>query len=158
MCISLKAHGLWHLALGRRLSAVGIELWGSRIELLGAKSCPVARNQGSLDEPLGAKWPPKAAKEDPKADTWCPKVAKARPDVAHNVPRSEAACASKVSGVPGRAVGRQVATQSRQRGPQSRHKAPQSRQNAPRRRPQGAQQRKMTKKRLRSMAPSSAEP
>ena len=39
--------------------------------------------KGSLVEPLGAKWPPKAAKEDPKADTERSKVAKARPDVDH---------------------------------------------------------------------------
>ena len=64
----------------------------------------------------------------------------------------------RVQGVPGRACGRQVATQSRQRGPQSRHMAPQSRQRAPRCHPQGAQHRKFTKKALRSMAPSSAEP
>ena len=62
--ISLKAHGLWHLALSVRLSAVGI--------------C----------ESVGAKWPLKAAKEDPKADTERPKVAKVRPDVAHKAPSS----------------------------------------------------------------------
>ena len=44
---------------------------------------------GSLIEPLGAKWPPKAAKEDPKADTERPKVAKARTDVDHKAPSSE---------------------------------------------------------------------
>ena len=38
---------------------------------------------------MGAKWPPKAAKEDPKADTERPKVAKARPDVDHKAPSSE---------------------------------------------------------------------
>ena len=64
----------------------------------------------------------------------------------------------RVEGVPGRAFGRQVATQSRQRGPQSRHMALQSRQRAPRCHPQGAQHRKFTKKALRSMLPSSAEP
>ena len=87
--VSLKAHSLWHLALGRRLSAVSIKLWGSRIELVGASSCPIASRQGYLIEPLGAKWPPKAAKEDPKADTERPKVAKARPDVDHKAPSSK---------------------------------------------------------------------
>ena len=38
---------------------------------------------------MGAKWPPKAAKEDPKADTERPEVAKARPDVDHKAPSSE---------------------------------------------------------------------
>ena len=37
---------------------------------------------------MGAKWPPKAAKEDPKADTERHKVAKARPDVDHKAPSS----------------------------------------------------------------------
>ena len=87
--VSLKAHGLWHLALGRRLSAVNIKLWGSRIELPAASLYPVATRQGSLVEPLGAKWPPKAAKEDPKADTERPKVAEVRPDVDHKAPSSE---------------------------------------------------------------------
>ena len=87
--VSLKAHGLWHLALGRRLSAVGIKLWGSRIKLLAPRPHPVVRCQGSIMEPLGAKWPPKAAKEDPKADTERPKVAKARPDVDHKAPSNE---------------------------------------------------------------------
>jgi hypothetical protein len=63
----------------------------------------------------------------------------------NRVTRSELACGREVSGVPGRAVGRQVLTHSRQRGPQSRHRAPRSRQSAPRCRPQGAQHRKMTK-------------
>ena len=45
--------------------------------------------KGSLVEPLGAKWRPKAAKEDPKADTDRPKVAKVRPDVDHKAPSSE---------------------------------------------------------------------
>ena len=89
LCISLKAHGLWHLALGRRLSAVNIELWGSRIELPAASLCPVATRQGSLVEPLGAKWPPRAAKEDPKAYTARLKVAKVRPDVDHKAPRPQ---------------------------------------------------------------------
>ena len=40
-------------------------------------------------EPLGAKWPPKAAKEDPAADTERRKVAKARPDVDHKAPSTE---------------------------------------------------------------------
>ena len=87
--VSLKAHGLWHLALGRRLSAVSITFWGSRIELLGASPHPIASTQGSLIEPLGAKWPLKAAKEDPKADTERSKVAKAGPDVDHKAPNSE---------------------------------------------------------------------
>ena len=47
------------------------------------------RWQGSLVEPLGAKWRPKAAKEDPKADTERPKVAKVRPDVDHKASSSE---------------------------------------------------------------------
>ena len=64
-----NAHGLWHLALGRRLSAVGIEFWESRIELPGASLHPPVTWQGSLVEPFGAKWRPKAAKEEPKADT-----------------------------------------------------------------------------------------
>ena len=38
---------------------------------------------------MGAKWPPKAAKEDPKADTERPKVAKVRPDVDHKASSSE---------------------------------------------------------------------
>ena len=50
---------------------------------------PEVRWKGSLVEPLGAKWPPKAAKEDPKADTWRPKVAKGRPDVTHRAPSTE---------------------------------------------------------------------
>ena len=50
---------------------------------------PVVRWQGSLVEPLGAKWRPKAAKEDPKADTERPKVAKVRPDVDHKAPINE---------------------------------------------------------------------
>ena len=87
--VSLKAHGLWHLALGRRLSTVGIEFWESRIELVGASLCPVMACKGSLVDPFGAKWPPKAAKEDPKADTERPKVAKARPDVGHKAPSSD---------------------------------------------------------------------
>ena len=40
-------------------------------------------------EPLGAKWPPKAAKEDPKADIERSKVAKARPEIDHKAPSSE---------------------------------------------------------------------
>jgi hypothetical protein len=63
----------------------------------------------------------------------------------NRVTRSELACGREVSGVPGRAVGRQVLTHSRQRGPQSRHRALRSRQSAPRCRPQGAQHRKITK-------------
>ena len=63
------------------------------------------------------------------------------------------ASGNSLEGVPGRACGRQVATQSRQRGPQSRHRAPQSRQSAPRHRPQGAQQREITKKRSPKHAP-----
>ena len=74
--------------------------------------------------------------------------------VQNRATRSELVPGRNPSGVPSRAFGRRVATQSRQRGPQSRHRAPQSR----RRRPQGAQQRQMMKKRLRSMFPSSAEP
>ena len=89
LCVSLKAHGLWHLALGRRLSAVSIELWGSRIELPAPSLYFPVRCQGSIMEPLGAKWPPKAAKEDPKADTERLKVAKVRPDVDHKAPRTE---------------------------------------------------------------------
>ena len=75
LCISLKAHGLVHLALGRRLLAFGI---------------------------------------------------------MHTIIRIEAAPGREVEEVPDRAVGRQVATQSRQREPQSRHGAPQSRQSMPR--------------------------
>ena len=45
--------------------------------------------KGSLVEPLGAKWPPKAAKEDPKADTERLRVAKVRPDVDHKAPSSD---------------------------------------------------------------------
>ena len=51
--------------------------------------CSAGEWKGSLVEPLGAKWPPKAAKEDPKADTERHKVAKARPDVDHKAPSSE---------------------------------------------------------------------
>ena len=40
-------------------------------------------------EPLGAKWPPEAAKEELKADTKGYKVANARPDVDHKAPSSE---------------------------------------------------------------------
>ena len=77
------------MALGHRLSAVGIELWRSRIELLGASLHPPAAWKGSQVEPLGAKWPPKAAKEDPKADTERIKVATARPDVQNKAPSPE---------------------------------------------------------------------
>ena len=87
--VSLKAHGLWYLALGRRLSAVGIKLWGSRTELTAPTPHLGTRCKGSLVEPLGAKWPPKAAKEDPKADTERPKVAKVRPDVDYKAPSTE---------------------------------------------------------------------
>ena len=89
LSISLKAYGLWHLALGHRLSAVGIELWGSRTELPGASLHPVMGCKGSLVEPLGAKWPPKAAKEEPKANTERPKVAKARPDATTRRPATK---------------------------------------------------------------------
>ena len=47
------------------------------------------RCKGYLVEQLGAKWPPKAAKEDPKTDTERPKVAKVRPDVDHKASSSE---------------------------------------------------------------------
>ena len=87
--VSLKAHGLWHLALGRRLSTVSIELWGSRTALVGASSHPAATPEGSLIEPLGANWSPKAAKDNSKADTERPKVAKVRPDVDHKALSSE---------------------------------------------------------------------
>ena len=70
------AYGIWPLAVDFSLSAKHI--WGSRIELPEAGSHPARAWQGSVVEPLGAKWPPKAAKEDPKADTERPKVAKAR--------------------------------------------------------------------------------
>ena len=83
-----KAYGLWHLALGHRLLALGIELWWSRIELLGASSRPPVAWKGSLVEPLGAKWPLKTAKEDPKGDTARPKVSKTRPHVYHKAPSS----------------------------------------------------------------------
>ena len=86
--VSLKAHGLWHLALGRRLSALGIELWGSRIELLAPTLHPVVRWKGSMIEPLGAKWPPKAAKEEPKDDIERPKVNKERNQVDHKAPNT----------------------------------------------------------------------
>ena len=69
--------------------ALGIELWGSRIELLALRSHAPTAWKGSLVKPLGAKWPPKGAKEDPEADTERPKVAKARPDVDHKAPSIE---------------------------------------------------------------------
>ena len=64
--IRLSAKGIWPLAVGFRLS--GKHIWGSRTELVASSLHPPARWKGSLVEPLGAKWPPKAAKEDPKAD------------------------------------------------------------------------------------------
>ena len=79
----------WPMAFGPWPSTFGTEHWGSRIELLGASSHAVMACKRSLVEPLGAKWPPKVAKEDPKADTECPKVAEVRPDVDHKAPRTE---------------------------------------------------------------------
>ena len=76
------AHGIWPLAVDFWLSA-------KRIVLVEASSHPPAAWQESLVEPLGAKWRPKAAKEDPKADTERHKVAKARPDGDHKAPSSE---------------------------------------------------------------------
>ena len=81
------AYGIGHLAIDFWLSAKYI--WGSRIELPEASSCPVVACKGSLVEPLGAKWRPKAAKEDPKADTERPKVTKVRPTVDHKAPNTE---------------------------------------------------------------------
>ena len=81
------AYGIWPLAVDFWLSAKHI--WGSRTELPPPRPHPIAGCQGSLVEPLGAKWRPKAAKEDPKADTERDKVAKVRPDVDHKAPSTE---------------------------------------------------------------------
>ena len=76
LCISLKAHGLWHLALGHRLSALGIEFWKCRIELLALFPHPAAPWKGSLVEPLGAKSHSKAPKRTPKPTQSAPKSPK----------------------------------------------------------------------------------
>ena len=80
------AYGIWPFAIEIWLFAYVLGLQ-NRVTL--PPPAPGQSLQGSLVEPLGAKWPPKAAKEDPKADTERPKVAKARPDVDHKAPSSE---------------------------------------------------------------------
>ena len=80
------AYGIWPWAVDFRLSASGFR---AQNRVSRSVPAPGREVEGSLVEPLGAKWPPKAAKEDPKADTERPKVAKARPDVDHKAPSSE---------------------------------------------------------------------
>ena len=94
--------GLWHMAFGPCPSTGD---WFDRA--LGApkpsyphqpctRSHPIAAWKGSLLEPLGADWAPKAAKERPKVAKVHPKVAKVqpkvtkvRPEVDHKAPNTE---------------------------------------------------------------------
>ena len=89
MAYGIGAHGIWHYGhlpskFGCLPNAIGLQ---NRVTLTFAALAPCL--EGSLVEPVGAEWPPKAAKEDPKADTWRPKVAKGRPDVTHRAPSTE---------------------------------------------------------------------
>ena len=60
-----------------------------KTELLAPTLHPAAGCQGSLLEPLGADWAPKAAKERPKVAKVQSKVTKVRPEVDHKAPNTE---------------------------------------------------------------------
>ena len=92
------AWGLWHMAFGPCPSTGD---WFDRA--LGApkpsyphqpcaRSHPIAPCKGSLLEPLGADWAPKAAKVRPKVAKVHPKVTKVRPKVAKVHPKVTKVC------------------------------------------------------------------
>ena len=89
------AWGLWHMAFGPCPSTGD---WFHRA--LGApkpsyshqprtRPHTVAAWKGSLLEPLGADWAPKAAKVRPKVAKVHPKVTKVCPEVDHKAPNTE---------------------------------------------------------------------
>ena len=84
------AYGIWPLPIDR-----GLVLWsirGPKTELPAPTLHPAAPCTGSLLEPLGADWAPKAAKVRPKVVKVHPKVTKVRPKVAKVHPKVTKVC------------------------------------------------------------------